>query len=159
MRLGRSNTLAWAAACVLLAAVIGAEWQTFGREPASPEPSRTTSPSAAPAPPSAATSLGPLEAYAAVTQRPLFSQSRRPPASGDAALSAVEQHFKLTGILTSGPERIALVRPENDRKLLRVHEGETLGGWTVRSIASDRLVLTGSEGEAVLLLRDKPARR
>jgi general secretion pathway protein N len=149
----------WSAACLLLAVVVAAEWQADA----------TMAPEAAVATPPAdvqgatgvrAAPLGPLTAYAAVTERPLFTQSRRPPPTeASAAPAELQRNFSVAGIVLSGQERIALVQQGTDKKLLSVREGQSLGGWTVRSIAADRVVLTGRDGETALPLREKQARR
>jgi general secretion pathway protein N len=151
----------WGLVCLLLAAAIAAEWQAFAG--GAPDAGGAIAPSDAAAPAEqghGAAALGPLTAYAAVTERPLFTRSRRPPAADTSTAPAdLERNFSVAGIMLSGQERIALVQQGSDKKLRSVREGETLGGWTVRSIASDRIVLVGRDGETALPLREKQARR
>ena len=148
------------AACLLLAVALVAEWQAFATvvpavAPAVPPADTPGAPEGARAAP-----LEPLATYAAVTERPLFNQSRRPPAAPvGAAPGELQRNFSVAGIMLSGAERIALVQQGGEKKLLSVREGQSLGGWTVRSIAADRVVLVGRDGEIALPLREKPARQ
>jgi general secretion pathway protein N len=153
----RRPLLGWAAACLLLTVAITAEWWGLGWSqgvaaaiappPAAPAPAAQN-----PIPP-----LGPLQAYAAVIERPLFTQSRRPPPEDGGAQPAAEGTLSVAGILISGGERIALIRRDTERKLTRVREGQSLGDWTIRSIAADRVTLAGRSGEATLLLQTRQA--
>jgi hypothetical protein len=157
-RQARGATRGWAVACVLLSAVIVVEWQGIeaapgtaaqaGPAPADPSPPAGKSGSGQP--------LGPLQSYAAVTARPLFTQSRRPPATVDGTvLAAVEGNLFVAGILLSGGERIALVRQSTDRKAVPVREGQAVGGWTIRSISADGVILAGQGGETTLPLQKR----
>lgn len=154
----RRTALGWGVACLLLSAAIIVEWWGLGAAPGAAAPVERP----AAAPPAAAqspvTPLGPLETYAAVTERPLFNQSRRPPSIADGiAQPSVQGSLSVAGIVISGRERIAFIRQGNDRKLTRMQEGQAIGDWTIRSISTDRVTLAGRGGEATLLLQTKQA--
>ena len=153
----RRPMLGWSAACLLLAMAIMAEWWGLGSSQsvaaAIEPPSAAPSPAAQnPIPP-----LGPLQTYAAVVERPLFTQSRRPPPENAEAQPGIQANLSIAGILISGGERIALIRRDNEHKLTRVREGQSLGDWTIRSIAADRVILAGRSGDATLLLQTRQA--
>ena len=157
----RRTALGWGVACLLLSAAIIVEWWGLGAAPGAAAPVERPA-AAATSPPAAAqspvTPLGPLEAYAAVTERPLFNQSRRPPPIADGiAQPSVQGSLSVAGIVISGRERIAFIRQGNDRKLTRMQEGQAIGDWTIRSISTDRVTLAGRGGEAILLLQTKQA--
>jgi hypothetical protein len=79
--------------------------------------------------------------------RPLFSSTRRPPPRGNAdgdADSGLDD-TRLTGIVTEPGHRIAIFAPAG-AKLMRVTEGETVGGWRVDSITPVEVSLSGPGG-------------
>jgi hypothetical protein len=87
-----------------------------------------------------------------VLTRPLFSPSRRPPtvaASGPAA-EAIVGMPRLTGILVSPAGKRAIFAPGGGGKPLTAAEGDTIGKWTVRTIESSAVTLSGPEEARVL---------
>ena len=90
--------------------------------------------------------LSPAHDYDEIIERPLFHKSRRPETTGDpeAEVSAVTARPDLllrgTVVADSG-HRIALVQVVGTNTLERVLEGQTLEGWTVRRVDSDRIVM------------------
>lgn len=90
------------------------------------------------------------EMVATILARPLFSSTRRPPASGGAAPTDTGlSDMRLTGIVTSPGRRIAIFAPAG-AKLLTVSEGDNLSGWRVESITADEVSLSGPEGTKTL---------
>lgn len=86
----------------------------------------------------------PASAFTETVARPLFNAQRKPaerPASA-AAPQAGPEELRLMGILQvgSGPRR-ALIRPGGEQKGVWVHEGEEVGGWTLRSIGTGSVVV------------------
>jgi hypothetical protein len=95
-----------------------------------------------PAPPAAAQAgLAPIEAYAEVLERPLFSTARRrhapPPVTTSSAV--------LSGIVIHGSERYAVFANESP-SVVRVREGERTAAGVVLRILPDRVVLARPEG-------------
>ena len=145
-------TLSLGAACALFAAAAIWPWLPQGAAIA-PRSAVDAGPS-----PTAAAALEPLppvQRYAATVERPLFSPSRRPaPASAPTMPgSGLETRYRLLGLLTAGPERRALVMETAAARTLDLGEGEAIEGWRVEHIEQDRLVLSSSTGQAVMLLR------
>lgn len=100
--------------------------------------------------------LPPLQSFSAVTERPLFSQTRRPsPQGGDDSLGAWSS-FTLTGIIISANSREALIMHGRPPTLVHLQEGQDVEGWMVTSILPDRVVLRGGGSEHELKLLDKP---
>jgi type II secretory pathway component PulC len=103
--------------------------------------------------------MPPEETFAAVVQRPVFSPARRrasAPGAGD--LSTTSADFSLVGVIMSDGERFVLVKPHNTDKLERLHEGDTLAGWSAVSIAPDRVLFRrGTAEEEILLNYAAPA--
>ena len=96
------------------------------------------------------------QTYGEITERPLFSPTRRPTPRHTApdAIGAVSS-FVFAGSVISRNERVALVQHGHPGKLVRLREGDLLEGWTVVSIEADRIIIEhGSEREE-LKPRDK----
>jgi hypothetical protein len=98
------------------------------------------------APGAALTALPPLATYAAIVERPLFSPSRRAPASVMTIGPTVESRYRLVGIFASGSKKKAYVA-EGSRRI-ELAEGDTLDGWKVKQIGQDRVLLSSPDGEA-----------
>lgn len=76
----------------------------------------------------AAPVVPPLQAYAAVWERPLFSPDRKPIPGGATGNAADNGDYELTGVILLPGEHIALLRDKNGGHTLRVREGEAAGG-------------------------------
>lgn len=92
------------------------------------------------------------EEFVVIWERPLFRQSRRP-AEIKAAVAVPAKAKKpttsrpkpipqlrqlaLVGIALIGDRRLALLRPNGERGVLQVVEGEALDGWQVESIETE----------------------
>ncbi|HUN46505.1 MAG TPA: type II secretion system protein N [Stellaceae bacterium] len=111
--------------------------------------------SALPAPPAQEPvfAMPPLQSYAEVTERPLFSPSRRP-ATVTLQMAGPSSSLALVGVVISRDGGIALIRSGKGPALARVREGQQVEGWTVRSIAPDRVVVRNGTSEAQLKLHD-----
>jgi hypothetical protein len=107
-------------------------------------------PASAPAP--ALATLPPLTSFSAIVERPLFSPSRRPP-PGASAEPLVASHYRLLGVVATGPKKRAFLA--DGVRHVDIAEGDRLDGWTVKQIGADSVLLSSPEGEAVLKL--KPA--
>lgn len=144
-------------ACLGLGGIIAAEISAPIRDPSdgSAQPSteqRDRNPIAArPAP----FSLPPLQSFASVTDRPLFSQSRRPSPQGSDDSLGPWSNFVLAGIIISPASREALVLHGKPQTMVHVQEGQDIDGWLVTSILPDRVVFRGGTTEHELKLIDK----
>lgn len=83
--------------------------------------------------------------------RPLFSSTRRPAPRGnaDGAADSGLDDTRLTGIVTEPGRRIAIFAPAG-AKLMRVTEGETVGGWRIENITPLEVSLSGPDGTRTL---------
>jgi len=99
--------------------------------------------------------MPPLATYSEVTARPLFSASRRPATA--VQQTAVMSSLALAGVVISRDGRVALIRQGKSPGLTRAREGQQVGGWTVRSIAADRVVVSDGVAVAELKLHEDPA--
>ncbi len=104
--------------------------------------------------------LPPRTNFSDIVVRPLFNETRRPPAPvvKEAPAPAPKQQtpitFEITGILISPTERIAIVR-DNRASVVRAHEGQEINGWIVEAIKVDRVVFRQGDRQEELKLRDK----
>ena len=96
------------------------------------------------------------QAYSEISERPLFSASRRPAPrqSSPEAIGAVSS-FVFAGSIISKTERVALVQHSQPVKLVRLREGDSLEGWTVVAIEADRVILEHNGDREELKPRDK----
>jgi general secretion pathway protein N len=158
-----SETLAttvMAAICCVLAALIYVELDEQPVRPLgmSPPGASGTSPgSTGSAPSQPEFALRPYEAYSAVLARPVFSPTRRPPPPAEAAVAGSDD-FVLSGIVSTAADRTALIRTGQPLKTVRLKEGQTIVGWTVRSISADGVLIENGEITRELKLREKSQR-
>lgn len=95
----------------------------------------------------------PLEQFAAVWQKPLFSPDRKPiahAADGGNGLGDLE----LTGIILTSGLRMALLRDKNGDREVRLHEGESLpdGSVTLVEVRDRSALFDSSAGRTELKL-------
>ena len=90
--------------------------------------------------------------YAATVERPLFSPSRRPPAGEAASTLGSAGRYRLEGLIITNAARHALLAEVTSGRTLIVGEGQVVGGWTVKRIAPDGVVMASPAGETTLSL-------
>ena len=123
-----------------------------------PTANAAVQPDRAPAPPPAEEpgfTMPPLNAYAEVLARPVFSESRRPP-SAPAAVAEEPQlsSIRLVGIVVSASARHALIEHGQPQKLERIVPGQEVEGWTVEAINADRVVLRRGDSRIEVKAKD-----
>ena len=125
---------------------------------------RAPSNMALPPPATASTDhIGPLTDYPQITQRPLFTQDRRPraflAAGADAAVAGAgggDLDYLLTGTMITPQVRLAILQPSGGSDSQRVREGdvpEGAPGWRLVEVQPRRAVFEGSGGQMTLDLR------
>lgn len=98
--------------------------------------------------------LPPLQRFAVVTQRPLFSPDRKPQLRADDTAGAWSS-FVLAGIIITSQSREALVLHGKPQTVAHLQEGQTLEGWTITSIYPDHVVFRDGVNEHELKLTPK----
>ena len=139
-------------ACAVMVAAIAAEWALLRRNPALPAASQVTpTPAAAQAP---VIAIPPAAIFAEITQRPLFSQARRPePADrGRPGPPPARPSLALLGVVMTGNSHYALIRHGNPPKLEQLAEGQSIDGWQLQTIANDHVTLTSGNASADFVL-------
>jgi hypothetical protein len=157
-------TRAAAGACLAAAALVGYQlWRSdppidAGRRPPEQTTERTAETENGDET-SAGFELPPAEDYAEAAERPLFSRSRRPPPPaaeqpGDATAAGEQAaaRIALNGVLLTDTRKVALLRFDNDSKVMHVAEGQEAGGWLIKKIAPDRVVVRRGQQESEILL-------
>ncbi|MGE5154145.1 MAG: hypothetical protein ACM3ST_09025 [Bdellovibrio bacteriovorus] len=102
------------------------------------------------------------EAYASVTERPLFRPQRRPPEEDPETPEQAPETkpavdlagLDLSAVVITPGVVSAWIRDSKAQELKRVRPGDELEGWAVKDILSDRLVLERQGELNELLLRD-----
>jgi len=98
-----------------------------------------------------------ISTFAEIVERPLFTQSRRPAPKKDTkvAEAAVKpETFELIGVIISPAGRMALLRTLATSEIVRAVEGQTVGGWEVRTIKPTQIVLQQGDDSQVLKIND-----
>jgi type II secretory pathway component PulC len=98
-----------------------------------------------------------ISTFAEIVERPLFTQSRRPPPKKDTKVATAAQKpetFELIGVIISPAGRMALLRTLATSEIVRAVEGQTVGGWEVRAIKPTQVVLQQGDDSEVLKIND-----
>ncbi len=117
----------------------------------------TTDSRASPTPPlpkEAPFALAPLEAYAEVIQRPLFSSTRKPPPEAARQAAGDTSSFVLLGIVISESGRSILLQHGRPPVLVRLSEGQAVEGWTLQTIRPESVVFVNGGTEQEFKLKD-----
>ena len=106
----------------------------------------------------------PISALDATSERPLFSASRRPPmppvvaervaAAPPPPKPAEPEHPLLTlvGTAIGKPKDVAVVLDRSTRTLVRLHVGEAVSGWILRSVDSRTMTVEKNSQTVTLAL-------
>jgi hypothetical protein len=137
------------AVCVLLGWTIQREITAL---PSTQAAAPAAVPAADPVAPAAAASIvvPDRDSLAVIVERPVFSESRRPSRSDEGPAPTLD--FTLVGVVISGRERSAIVQPPRGGTVLRLAEGQEVGGWTVVEITPDHIVVRHDTTEAEMPL-------
>ncbi len=132
------------ALCLVLAAAIVIELQ--GGSSASTAQATVPALATPAVPPQAVVAVPPLASFAAVVERPLFSEVRRPApvelsiTRADAALEL--RHLVLTGVLIVGPDnQLAILLDRSRGEQVRVRKGQEITGWSLAEVRSNGVTL------------------
>lgn len=123
-----------------------------------PAPAAADTTVEAPTSPTALIALRPRAAYEEIVARPLFHDDRRPieppeaPSPPTAAPVAAPVNFTLVGTVVTAQTTAALFLKPLAREVVQARVGEQVDGWTVESIAPDRVVLESGSATTELVL-------
>ncbi|WP_354121814.1 hypothetical protein [Bradyrhizobium sp. LA6.12] len=113
----------------------------------------------------------PLSALTVTQERPIFSATRRPPPRAVAASPVEEVNVPAPPRPVEGPPPLLLVGAvvgeggdiaifvnRNDQKVVRLRQGESLGGWSLTEVQPREVTLKqGDRSEVLALQRPDPA--
>ncbi len=105
----------------------------------------------------------PMSALSVTRERPVFSATRRPPAPPPAPIPVVEApppppapaeppQLGIVGTATGETDNVAVVIDQTTRNLVRLHVGETISGWLVRSVDSRTMTIEKDSRSVTLAL-------
>ena len=111
--------------------------------------------------PPAAERLGPMSQYAAIAQRPLFSQDRQPKpfflqGAGEGESQQAAFDYVLTSVLITPTLKMAILQPADGSESVRVKLGEvpeSHPAWRLTSLDARSAVFEGPEGRREMTLR------
>lgn len=98
--------------------------------------------------------MPPLRDFGEVLARPVFSETRRPPAP-EAAASGATAPFALVGVVLSAKDRHALLEHGLPPHIDRVAEGQEVDGWTLEAVQLDRVVLRRGDNRVEVKAKDR----
>ena len=156
---GNHLTTILLAICILMAVALALESHSL----ISPRDGQTSG-----APPAAKQSVRitynapPIAAFAEITERPLFTESREPPPVPVAARAVTpplqQLRLRLEGIAMTPGASIAVVRDLADNKILRLGEGMKHKGWELISVSPDGVTFRqGEQDQEITLYVDEQA--
>ncbi len=161
-QLAPTNRWTWCSAALCLAAAGCLVWQMWQRDenaPLSAPASASDQKTAEGERQLASFQLAPAEDFEEILARPLFNRSRRPDLAqenaqggGGGSEEAPAAQMSLNGIVLAGGKRIALVRLDNDPKVMHVAEGQRAGGWLIEAIRPDRIILRRGDSASEVAL-------
>jgi hypothetical protein len=103
--------------------------------------------------------LAPLRSFAEVTERPLFSSSRRPSEKETSKVADQPLSATLAGIVISSSSSSIVITHGDPPVLMRLKQGDQIDGWLVRSIEPARVLLQRRDGlEQQIKLHDAAGR-
>jgi general secretion pathway protein N len=108
----------------------------------------------------------PMSALTATRERPVFSPTRRPPAPPPEPTPAIEPPpppaapeqplLTLVGTATGETGNVAVVIDQTTKKLIRLHLGEAVSDWRLRSIDSRAMTVEKDNRRVILALPAAP---
>lgn len=152
---------------LLLPAVVAALVAAGDEPPPAPVPAEQVSepapepiPESAPVPASVPDEPQPLEAYREMIERPLFSNTRRPPVLKDAPqvnldAQQLRETWRLSGIAMQQGRQLASFSERQGEQRLLLEQGMVLvDEWRLDFIGSDHVLLSNGTSEVRMPLRE-----
>jgi hypothetical protein len=105
----------------------------------------------------------PLEDYRAIAERPLFSFDRKPfvappPEPPPAPPAGPRIEFELTAVATSSTARMAFLKTNSSRGIVKLGLNQAIEGWTLVEVRDNAVVLRNGAEERTVKLQSERAR-
>lgn len=103
-----------------------------------------------------------VDSYNVIEERPLFIEGRKPlpPVAAETSDKSDGQldDWLLIGIYNKDHRMMALFRKQNEAKtFLKLNEKQTISGWQLMQIQSDRVILQqGGQEKSIMLRKPRP---
>lgn len=103
----------------------------------------------------------PISVYGEIVDRPLFSDTRRPPPQDTPVASRradqMSTQWKLTGVVSARDESYVLLQGTRNRQTMHLQKGQLIDGWRIADIGIDYVSLTSGNDTVILELRAEAA--
>lgn len=105
-----------------------------------------------------------LNVYDEIIERPVFSDTRRPPPAGEAPTASARRadqmsaQWKLTGVVMAGDDSYVHVEGKRDRRTVQLQQNALLDGWRLVEINADQIVLESANDTVTLELHEETAK-
>lgn len=144
--------------CAALALVIGAEYALLRGGPGTSPATPTEAAAGEAVPTVRPQGMPPFVSFSNLLQRPLFTDTRRPPpaaATGTrTSLPSLAARWTLTGVVVAGEQSHIFLQGNRDRSVQRLQVGMQIDGWTLTGIAAEEARFEAGSRVEALLLRD-----
>ena len=104
----------------------------------------------------------PIEQFAAIVERPIFTATRRTARRQPVAPSAPASsgglflgRYQVVGVVVAPGNRLVLLKRPGGADTIRLKEGEEIDGWTLVNVTRDDVVLESGGRREKIEIRDK----
>ncbi len=106
--------------------------------------------------------LPPIEQFAAIVERPIFTATRRTARAQPVARSApaasgglILGRYQVIGVVVAPGNRLVLLKRLGGAETIRLKEGEEIDGWTLVDVTRNEVVLESGGRREKIEIRDK----
>ncbi len=106
--------------------------------------------------------LPPIEQFAAIVERPIFTATRRTARRQPVAPSApassggrILGRYQVIGVVVAPGNRLVLLRRLGGAETIRLKQGEEIDGWTLVEVTRDEVVLESGGRREKIEIRNK----
>ena len=108
----------------------------------------------------------PIEQFAAIVERPIFTATRRsarrqpvaPSAPASSSGGLILGRYQVVGVVVTPGNRLVLLRRLGGAETIRLKEGEEIDGWTLVNVTRNDVVLESGGRREKIEIRDKTRR-
>lgn len=104
----------------------------------------------------------PIEQFAAIVERPIFTATRRSarrqpvaPSAPASSRGLILGRYQVVGVVVTPGNRLVLLRRLGGAETIRLKEGEEIDGWTLVNVTRNDVVLESGGRREKIEVRDK----